>query len=238
MGRRSFSHKSDLRSTDIPSILVGELYARGLPRDDEVHRAWDFGGGVILELFLAPEEACVAYRLTSGVPKADVEELEGRVQVSWTYPHLGGRRAWLHCNRRRCGKRTNRLYLDAPLLVCRSCAGIRYESKNRSKHARARARADKIRLKLGGEPGPYQPIPLKPRGMQWKTYDRLRLDLMEAETVWEHCVSKVIAEHQRRPLAAAITSADVPYAQPSLRALLAHRIRQELDDLDSSTAQD
>jgi hypothetical protein len=217
MGSKPFSLNSDPRASDIPSILVGELYARGLPKEDEVHRAWEFGAAVIVELFLAPQEACVGYRLTKAAPNA--EEFNGRVHVSWTYPHLGGRRAWLHCTRR----------------GCRSCAGIRYASKNLSKHARARTRADKIRRQLGGEPGHNEPVPLKPRGMHWKTYDRRRLELLNAEALWEQHVNIFIAEHEHRPLGTAISFADVPPAYPSLSAMLAHELGKRLDDTDPST---
>ena len=42
-------------------------------------------------------------------------------------------------------------------------------------------RADKIRQRLGGDPGTAAPSPPKPRGKWWRTYEQLREPAFEAE---------------------------------------------------------
>ena len=42
-------------------------------------------------------------------------------------------------------------------------------------------KAQKIRRRLGGEPGLIHPFPAKPKGMHWHTYQRLRAEAELAE---------------------------------------------------------
>lgn len=71
--------------------------------------------------------------------------------------------------------------------------------------------------------------------MHWKRYDRLRLELLNAEAVWEQHVNIFIAEHEHRLLGTAISSADAPPAYLSLSAMLAYELGKRLDDTDPST---
>src|SRR5262249_17717053 len=84
----------------------------------------------------------------------------------------------VHSNWRHCGRRV------AKLFGCRHCYGLAYESQQESVHQRGLGKAQKIRLKLGGSPNMFEQFPDKPKGMHWKTYDRIRkaYDLAEVRS--------------------------------------------------------
>jgi hypothetical protein len=53
-----------------------------------------------------------------------------------------------------------------------------------TKRCTTAGKAQKIRMRLGGSPNMLQEFPDKPKGMHWRTYDRLRRshDLAEARS--------------------------------------------------------
>jgi hypothetical protein len=102
-----------------------------------------------------------------------------RVPIAWTVCHFGGHRPWFCCaaysNGHPCGRRAARLYLAAsPCFACRRCYQLLYASQLESLRCRGLGRARKIRVRLGGGADLVGPFPAKPKGMHWRTYDRLR----------------------------------------------------------------
>jgi hypothetical protein len=103
--------------------------------------------------------------------------IEQRVPITRTACHLGGRRPWFVCSvysgGRYCGRRVAVLYGAGELFACRRCYGLAYESQYEAVHHRGLGRARKIRMRLGGSPNMLEPFPEKPKGMHWRTYERL-----------------------------------------------------------------
>jgi hypothetical protein len=95
-----------------------------------------------------------------------------------------GYRPWFQCPG--CRKGTGRLYTDGHQWLCRSCLHLDYRSQRNQPFQRAIARAQRIRRRLGQEcPWAGAPIPLPPRRMRTKTYDRLVRELQDLEArVW------------------------------------------------------
>ena len=67
-------------------------------------------------------------------------------------------------------------------LLCRSCAGLTYVSQRQPPYTRKFARLEAARKRLGADVGLRYPPPPKPKGMHWSTYERLRRELVEAES--------------------------------------------------------
>jgi len=102
-----------------------------------------------------------------------------QIRVSWTRPHLGGARPWIHCP---CGRRVVRLFKGLAGYYCRHCFdNPRYASQRKSTAGRRHFEACKLRLLLGGVASPTAPFPHRPRGMHERTYVRMRRRIEELE---------------------------------------------------------
>jgi hypothetical protein len=116
---------------------------------------------------------------------AEWKRIEQRVPITWTACHLGGHRPWFWCSvysgGRFCGRRVAKLYGAGELFACRRCYGLIYESQREAARHRGLGRAQKIRMKLGGSPSVLDAFPDKPKGMHWRTYERLHRTYGRAE---------------------------------------------------------
>ena len=86
---------------------------------------------------------------------------------------LGGQRPWFLCPARGCGRRVALLYGAGGVFACRHCYRLTYPSQREGHDDRAMRRADAIRARLGWSPGIWGGHEGKPKGMHWKTYQRL-----------------------------------------------------------------
>src|SRR5579863_10722190 len=66
----------------------------------------------------------------------------------------------LLANGRRCGRRVQKLYLPpgCKFYGCRQCYNLGYSSQCEDEQIRARTKAEKIRLRLGGSPSLDEPL--------------------------------------------------------------------------------
>lgn len=97
------------------------------------------------------------------------------VRLTWTACNYGGRRSWLVCPARGCGRRVAVLYGNG-IFACRRCFQLAYESQRETDDYRALRRAQTIRERLGGTANMLKPFPQKPKGMHWRTYVRLQAE--------------------------------------------------------------
>jgi len=93
------------------------------------------------------------------------------VRLEWTRCHLGGKRPWFLCPMPGCGRRVAILY-SGQKFACRHCCDLVYQSQREPGYWRPAERAFKIRKRLGWPGGLYDCGP-KPKGMHWKTFNRL-----------------------------------------------------------------
>ena len=104
--------------------------------------------------------------------KSTGEVVEQRVQTQTSLCHLGGQRHWFTCPR--CSKRVAVLYAPRRNFACRQCGGLGYATQKEGAGDRASTRADKLRKRMGWEAGILNGDGGKPKGMHWKTYQRLK----------------------------------------------------------------
>ena len=101
------------------------------------------------------------------------ESLNYPVRLSWTPCTLGGQRVWWRCPAVGCGRRVAVLF-GGRVFACRQCHALAYRSQREADDDRATRRADTIRRRLGWVPGILHGNGLKPKGMHWRTFERLQ----------------------------------------------------------------
>jgi len=117
------------------------------------------------------EEKCVllSYQRNNSEESKDMKY---SVDIEWTSCNLGGMRPWFRCPARNCGRRVAILYSGA-IFACRHCYQLVYSCQRENLAYRAAHRAEKIRDRLGWEFSIFDGVELKPKGMHWKTFNRL-----------------------------------------------------------------
>jgi len=94
------------------------------------------------------------------------------VWLDWTWCNYGNWRAWFLCPAEGCGRRVAILYGGA-IFACRHCYKLAYPCQRETTFDRAARRANRIRGRLGWEEGIFNLPDGKPKGMHWKTFERL-----------------------------------------------------------------
>src|SRR3954463_14431513 len=125
----------------------------------------------------------LTYRVSiAGEDWQDVHETVRIVRIPCRF---GGSRPYFVCpgvvNGSYCGRRVAKLYGAGQYFLCRHCYGLAYASQREDEMDRALRRANKIRVRLGGQPGMASTFPDRPKGMWQRTYDRLEESVYTAE---------------------------------------------------------
>ena len=123
---------------------------------------------VSLEINLATGQHSyrVRYTLT-----ANGEQIQVGGALLRTEPNNGGTRWWFACPR--CRRRVRKLYLaSTPVFACRNCHHLRYASQSENQADRLLRRANKL-YRRGGSTTNGTTFTPKPKGMHWRTFNRL-----------------------------------------------------------------
>lgn len=133
---------------------------------------WSRDGEVVASIQVRVETGRVYlnYRHRSGGGEWKDENYP--VWLDWTPCNLGGQRPWFRCPARGCGRRVAILY-GGGIFACRHCHRLAYPSQRETWGDRAARRADRIRARLDWELGILNGEGLKPKGMHWRTFEKL-----------------------------------------------------------------
>ncbi len=117
------------------------------------------------------------------------------IPLDVTEQHFGGDRLWFVCLS--CQRRCAVLY-GGGLFCCRRCSDLVYRSQSEASRYRPLARAQKLRQSLGGPANMSLPFPDKPKGMHWRTYDRLRAEGKALEQAGLRALANSLLARRRR----------------------------------------
>jgi hypothetical protein len=127
----------------------------------------------------------LSYRVRIG--GGEWEDVAETVRIVRVPCRFGGSRPYFICpgvvNGIACARRVAKLHGPGRYFLCRCCYRLAHTSQSESGWDRAQRRANKIRQRLGGDLGMAGPFPKKPKGMWWQTYEHLREQALEAETL-------------------------------------------------------
>ena len=123
-----------------------------------------------------------------GAGDDDWQDVQEYVPFAYSHQHFGGSRRWFVCLR--CRRKCGVLY-GGTHYRCRKCWNLAYQSQHEDSSSRAISKAGKFRKRLGGSECTEDPFPDKPKGMHWRTYERLRargerLDEVAEYLLWSH----------------------------------------------------
>lgn len=162
----------DMRPLDVRAIHRRRLLKPGCGFDWQWSRAGQVVAAIRVTVGLG--RVTLSYRVQGGRSGSDQpEQVSYEVALDWTSCHLGGERPWWVCPSAGCLRRTAILY-GGRVFACRHCHRLAYKSSRERPDDRAARRAEAIRARLGWEPGILNGEGEKPKGMHWRTFERLR----------------------------------------------------------------
>ncbi len=146
---------------------------------------WTCDGEKVALINLHAETDCLrlSYRVCIG--GGEWEDVEETVRIVRVPCRFGGSRPYFICpgvvSGVTCGRRVTKLHGPGRFFLCRHCYGLAYASQSEGSWDRALRRRNKIRQRLGGNPGSLKSLPERPKGMWRRTYNRLRDKSIHAE---------------------------------------------------------
>lgn len=144
---------------------------------------WTWGDGSKSTLNVRVESEWsirLIYRVRFG-GEVDWTDVDYSIQLERTPCRFGGERTWFRCPGRGCGRRVAKLYCAGRYYVCRHCGDLAYESQREDGASRAMSRANRMRRKINPASFLAGTFPDKPKGMHWRTYERLARAALAAD---------------------------------------------------------
>jgi hypothetical protein len=134
---------------------------------------WSRGGEITgsINVRSEPDRVILDYRQRDHGGEWQAENYP--VNLTTTPCHIGGERHWFLCPAHGCGQRVAVIY-GGGIFACRKCHQLAYPSQREDPSDRAVRRADRLRARLGWPGGVLEGAGWdKPKGMHWRTYERL-----------------------------------------------------------------
>lgn len=162
----------DYRSIDVRRWQREGLLTPGQYFNTEWRRRGEKVAAIGVKVETGRLQLAYSYRISGG----EWESLDYPVYLQTTACNYGGDRYWFTCPAAGCGRRVAVLYLCGKIFACRHCYKLVYRCQRETIDDRSARRADKIRDTLGWEPGILNGNGWKPKGMHWRTFERLRAE--------------------------------------------------------------
>lgn len=158
----------DMRQIDVQRLARDGCLKAGMAYGWQ----WTRHGEVVASINLAVEADRVWFTYRQRERGGQWQDMRYPVALDRTACHWGGQRVWWRCPALGCGRRVAVLY-GGSVFACRHCHQLAYRCQRETDDERATRRADTLRARLKWEPGILNGAGCKPKGMHWRTFDRL-----------------------------------------------------------------
>jgi hypothetical protein len=170
--------EAKLTTDSVPSIDIRQLQrSRELSPGNRILETWTRGGQIAAQVEIAIQHNQLRIRYTRVSGSGEREPVECVVPIASTPCNYGGVRRWFCCPD--CRKRIAVIYIQGRSCSCRQCNYLVYRSQRERAGERARDRAQKVRMRLGGSANLFEPFPAKPKWMRWETYQGLETKALQ-----------------------------------------------------------
>lgn len=176
------------------SIDVNRLYRDGCLNDGWAGLwQWTRNGEQVGSVYLQVENDRLRLTYRQRYGEGPWEDVKESVPLTYAACNFGGYRPYLICpgavNGVACARRVAKLYAAGRYFLCRHCYRLAHASQRENATDRVLRAADKIRRRLGGEPGMAARFPARPKGMWRRTYDRLCRRAFDAEMTADEAIT-------------------------------------------------
>jgi hypothetical protein len=159
-------------------IDVRQLYRKGcLEPGKKYYWKWQDGSNIVIET--TPEAIELTYNISRN--EQSREDVHIKVCLSWSSCNYGGKCPWFICPGKGCGRSVAKIYLAGKYFLCRHCHDLAYSSQRQAKAFRLQDKAQKICRRLGANNCNDLFVASKPKGMHWRTYEKLVDEAQEIE---------------------------------------------------------
>lgn len=138
---------------------------------------WTRDGDKVASINLRAESQRLHLTYRVRIGGGEWEDVAETVRIVRVPCRFGGARPYFVCpgvvNGIACGRRVAKLHVPGRYFLCRHCYRLAHASQGEGEWDRTLRRGNKIKQRLGGDPGMAAPFPPKPKGMWWRTYERL-----------------------------------------------------------------
>lgn len=170
-GQRGKDITGDMLALDIRRMQRDGLLLHGR----SFNWQWSINAEKVADINIRVETDYVILKYRSRSNYDEWQQMEYPVTLQWTPCNLGGRRPWFLCPAIGCGQRVAILF-GGSIFACRRCHKLAYRCQRETDDDRAMRRADTIRRRLGWDAGIANPEGGKPKGMHWRTFERLKAE--------------------------------------------------------------
>lgn len=158
---------------------------------------WSLNGEKVSSIGIEGGRHVIVLRYRNERYGEEAQHIVEQVPIVWRGCRYGGQRPYFACpgvvNGVVCRRSVTKLYSVGKYYVCRHCGRLSYSSQSEDSCDRALRRANRIKQRLGGDPGLAASMPVRPKGMWRKTYERLQAEVFEAEARSEERLERVAA---------------------------------------------